>query len=109
MDCAVDNIIIPLITIGIVFGALSGVVALMTLAERKVAAFIQVRLGPMRVGPHGILQPIADGVKLLLKEDIIPDDADKRIFSLAPLVFVVPCLLIFATIPFAPGLGVAAT
>ena len=86
----IDNILIPLIKIGIVFGALSGVVALMTLAERKVAAFIQVRLGPMRVGPHGILQPIADGIKLMLKEDILPARADPWIFTLAPIIALVP-------------------
>jgi len=90
-----------------VLGALLGLVAYVTLLERKFAARMQSRIGPHRVGPHGLLQPIADGVKLLLKEDIIPDEADKRIFTLAPLVFVVPCLLIYATIPFAPGLGVA--
>jgi NADH-quinone oxidoreductase subunit H len=54
-----------------------------------------------------LLQPIADGVKLLLKEDLVPADADRAIFNLAPVVFLVPCFLIFATIPFAPGLGVA--
>ncbi|HXT71869.1 MAG TPA: NADH-quinone oxidoreductase subunit NuoH [Vicinamibacterales bacterium] len=96
-----------LIAGGAVLGALLGLVAYVTLLERKFAARMQSRIGPYRVGPHGLLQPIADGVKLLLKEDIIPTDADKRIFTLAPLVFVVPCLMIFATIPFAPGLGVA--
>jgi NADH-quinone oxidoreductase subunit H len=90
-----------------VLGALLGLVAYVTLLERKFAARLQSRIGPYRVGPHGLLQPIADGVKLLLKEDIVPTDADRRIFTLAPVVFVVPCLLIFATIPFAPGLGVA--
>jgi NADH-quinone oxidoreductase subunit H len=103
-----ENVVVTsLITGGTVLGGLLGLVAYVTLLERKFAARMQSRVGPYRVGPHGLLQPIADGVKLLLKEDIIPDDADKRIFSLAPLVFVVPCLLIFATIPFAPGLGVA--
>ena len=103
-----DNVVITsLITGGALLGGLLGLVAYVTLLERKFAARMQSRIGPYRVGPHGLLQPIADGVKLLLKEDIVPDEADKRIFSLAPLVFVVPCLLIFATIPFAPGLGVA--
>src|SRR5678815_819833 len=100
MDFAIDNIIIPLIKIGIVFGVLSGVVALMTLAERKVAAWIQVRLGPMRVGPQGILQPLADGVKLMLKEDILPAKADPWIFTLAPIISLVPAFIVFAVIPF---------
>ena len=103
MEFAVDNIIIPLVKIGIVFGALSAVVALMTLAERKVAAFIQVRLGPMRVGPHGILQPIADGIKLMLKEDILPARADPWIFTLAPIIALVPAFIVFAVIPFGPS------
>ena len=96
-----------LIAGSIVLGGLLGLVAYVTLLERKFAARLQSRIGPYRVGPHGLLQPIADGVKLLLKEDVVPDDADKRIFTLAPVVFVIPCLLIFATIPFAPGLGIA--
>src|SRR5262245_25060040 len=103
MDFVIDNIIIPLIKIGIVFGVLSAVVALMTLAERKVAAFIQVRLGPMRVGPHGILQPIADGIKLMLKEDILPAKADPWIFTLAPIISLVPAFIVFAVIPFGPS------
>jgi NADH-quinone oxidoreductase subunit H len=90
-----------------VLGALVGILAYVTLLERKFAARLQSRIGPYRVGPHGLLQPIADGVKLLLKEDLIPDAADRPIFNLAPVVFLLPCLLIFATIPFAPGLGVA--
>lgn len=106
MDFAIDNIIIPLIKIGIVFGALSGVVALMTLAERKVAAFIQVRLGPMRVGPHGILQPLADGIKLMLKEDILPAKADALIFTLAPIISLVPAFIVFCVIPFGPAMSV---
>jgi NADH-quinone oxidoreductase subunit H len=90
-----------------VLGALIGIVAYVTLLERKFAARMQSRIGPYRVGPHGLLQPIADGVKLMLKEDLVPAAADRPVFNLAPVVFLVPCLLIFATIPFAPGLGVA--
>ena len=90
-----------------VLGALIGILAYVTLLERKFAARLQSRIGPYRVGPHGLLQPIADGVKLLLKEDLIPASADRPVFNLAPIVFLIPCLLIFATIPFAPGIGVA--
>jgi len=92
---------------GAVLGGLLGLLAYVTLLERKFAARLQSRIGPYRVGPHGLLQPIADGVKLLLKEDLVPADADRTIFNLAPMVFLVPCMLIYATIPFAPGLGVA--
>jgi NADH-quinone oxidoreductase subunit H len=66
---------------------------------------MQSRIGPYRVGPHGLLQPIADGVKLLLKEDLMPETADAPVFNLAPVVFMVPCLLIFGLIPLAPGIG----
>jgi NADH-quinone oxidoreductase subunit H len=92
----------------IVLGAVLGLVAYVTLLERKFAARMQSRIGPYYVGrPGGWLQPIADGLKLLLKEDIVPTLADRGVYNLAPVVFLVPCLLIFATIPFAPGLGVA--
>jgi NADH-quinone oxidoreductase subunit H len=68
---------------------------------------MQSRIGPYRVGPHGLLQPIADAIKLMMKEDVVPTAADRPIYNLAPIVFVLPCMFIFATIPFAPGLGVA--
>ncbi len=84
-----------------------GLVTYVTLLERKFAARMQSRVGPYRVGPHGLLQPIADAIKLMIKEDLVPREADKTVFSLAPVIFLIPCLLIFATIPFAPGLGVA--
>ncbi|HEY3067660.1 MAG TPA: NADH-quinone oxidoreductase subunit NuoH [Methylomirabilota bacterium] len=82
-------------------------VTYVTLLERKFAARMQSRIGPYYVGPHGLLQPIADAIKLMLKEDVIPHAADGWAYNLAPVVFLVPCVLIFATIPFAPGLGVA--
>jgi NADH-quinone oxidoreductase subunit H len=92
----------------IVLNALLVVVAYVTLLERKFAARIQSRIGPYYVGwPHGWLQPIADALKLMMKEDIVPERADRWVYNLAPLAFLVPCLLIFAAIPFAPGLGVA--
>jgi NADH-quinone oxidoreductase subunit H len=91
----------------VVLNVVVGLVTYVTLLERKFAARMQSRVGPYRVGPHGLLQPIADAVKLMMKEDIVPRAADRRVYNLAPIVFLVPCMLIFATIPFAPGLGVA--
>jgi len=108
MDFAIDNVLIPLIKIGVIFGALSGVIAYLTLLERKVIAFMQVRLGPMRVGPHGLLQPIADGLKLMLKEDIVPARADRWIFTLAPVITLVPAFIVFAVIPFGPSIHIPA-
>jgi NADH-quinone oxidoreductase subunit H len=78
-----------------------------TLIERKVLADFQVRLGPMRVGPHGLLQPIADALKLLLKEDIIPSGADQTLFWLAPVISTFTALTAFAVLPFAKNLYVA--
>src|SRR6185295_12532198 len=72
------------------------------LVERKVLADFQVRLGPMRVGPHGLLQPLADALKLLLKEDIIPAEADKSLFWFAPIISTFTGLASFSVIPFGP-------
>ena len=91
----------------VVLNVVVGLVTYITLLERKFAARMQSRIGPYRVGPHGLLQPIADALKLMMKENIVPAAADRHIYNLAPIVFLIPCMLIFATIPFAPGLGVA--
>ncbi len=72
----------------------------LTYVERKVAGHIQVRLGPWRVGPHGLLQPFADMIKLILKEDIVPDKADKFLFKLAPFMAMIPAFAVYAAIPF---------
>src|SRR2546429_3957195 len=77
------------------------------LVERKIMADMQARLGPMRVGPHGLLQPIADAVKLLIKEDIIPEDADKLVFWLAPVLSVGAALLAMAGLAIGPAFQVA--
>jgi NADH-quinone oxidoreductase subunit H len=99
--------LLPFVAPFVVLNVVVGLVTYVTLLERKFAARMQSRIGPYRVGPHGLLQPIADAVKLMMKEDLVPDAADRPVFNLAPIVFLVPCMLIFATIPFAPGLGVA--
>jgi NADH-quinone oxidoreductase subunit H len=91
----------------VVLNVVIGLVTYVTLLERKFAARMQSRIGPYRVGPHGLLQPIADALKLMMKEDVVPTAADRTVYNLAPIVFLIPCMLIFATIPFAPGLGVA--
>src|SRR5215471_2087697 len=82
------NILWAFIYILAIFLGLSLAVVAMNWLERKILAHMQVRLGPMRVGPHGLLQPIADALKLLLKEDIIPEGADKVVFWVAPFIVV---------------------
>jgi len=82
---------------------LFGCVAYVTLAERKVIGFMQVRIGPNRVGPKGFGQPIADALKLMFKEMILPNDADRFLFRLAPLLSMIPALAAWAVIPFAEG------
>ena len=72
----------------------------LTWLERKIAGHIQLRLGPFRVGPHGVLQPLADMIKLMFKEDITPYKADKWLFRLSPIVAMVPAFAVYATIPF---------
>ena len=91
---------VALVKIVVVFGCLLLTVAYMTWAERKVVGDLQVRLGPNRVGPFGLLQPIADGIKLLCKEDIVPSHADRAIYLLAPAISLAPAFIAFAVIPF---------
>src|SRR5437773_9600557 len=100
MDFAINFILIPLIKIALILAIVPLLVAALTLAERKVIAFMQVRLGPMRVGPWGLLQAIADPIKLLLKEDIVPAEADRALFLIAPVIGVIAAFTAFSVIPF---------
>src|SRR6476619_2046586 len=97
-----DGFLIPLLKIVVVLNATLVAVTYMVLLERKVIAWAQSRLGPMRVGPYGILQPVADAVKLMIKEDITPTRADKWVFTAAPIIAMVPALVVYAVIPFGP-------
>ncbi|MFV1975139.1 MAG: NADH-quinone oxidoreductase subunit NuoH [Candidatus Scalindua sp.] len=98
--------ILSTIKIGIVIGVMLLVIAYLIWVERKVMAHMQVRMGPMRVGWHGLLQPIADGLKLILKEDIIPANASKILFILSPAIAMVPALLTIAVIPFGDTINI---
>jgi NADH-quinone oxidoreductase subunit H len=90
-------------SIVVVIGLVAGF-AYITLLERKVQARIQVRIGPNRAGPGGLLQPVADGIKLIFKEELIPDRADKILFVLAPVITVVPALIVLAVVPLGPDI-----
>ena len=96
------EIVVPLLKIAVLLNAVLVAVTFLVLMERKVIAWAQSRLGPMRVGPYGILQAIADPIKLILKEDITPARADKYVFTLAPIMSLVPALVVFSVVPFGP-------
>ncbi len=92
--------------LGMVFFVILTLAAYLVFAERKILAWIQDRKGPNRVGPFGLLQPLADLIKLLTKEDFVPASADKWLFYLAPAMAAIPAILIFAVIPFGAPLNV---
>ena len=102
------SLLLPLliicVKIAVVIGAVLMAVAVMEWVERRGSAFIQDRLGPNRVGPMGLLQPVADGIKFLIKEGVVPAQADRALYLLAPLMIFIPALSIFAVIPFGTSL-----
>src|SRR4051812_49124753 len=97
----------PLLVTLIIIAVFPLVAGYIVLVERKVLADFQVRLGPMRVGPHGLLQPLADALKLMLKEDIIPTDSDHAIFWFAPVISTFTGLTAFSVLPFTATIHVA--
>jgi len=101
-DPGLNSLAVTLLTIGAVLGGILGTCTYLILLERKLSAWMQDRVGPNRVGPFGVLQPIADGIKFLLKEDIIPDHVDKTLFVLAPTISVFTTMLAFSVVPFGP-------
>ncbi|HEY3863290.1 MAG TPA: NADH-quinone oxidoreductase subunit NuoH [Verrucomicrobiae bacterium] len=98
-------LLVSIIKVVCVFAVVMPAVAYSVLAERKISAFIQDRRGPNRVGPFGIWQPLADGLKTFLKEDFVPAHVRKAYFWLAPMVSMTPALLVLAVIPFGSNLG----
>lgn len=101
--------IVLLIKLAVVLGVLLGLAAYMVLVERKLLGRFQIRYGPNRVGPFGLLQPLADGLKMLLKEDVLISGADRLIFLTAPAVVAAVPLTIAAVIPFSPDLTIGET
>ena len=100
---------LPLIKGVVILTVLLLTMAYLTFAERKILAYMQVRIGPNRVGPKGWLQPIADGLKLLVKEDLVPGRAERFVFMLAPILIFAPAILVWAVIPWGETFTVAGT
>ena len=100
------GIILLLVKLGLVLGGLLFIAGWLVYGERKLLGRLQIRFGPNRAGPYGLLQPVADIIKLLTKEDLIPDGADRIIFLWAPAVVAATALLIFAVVPFGSGLTI---
>lgn len=105
----VAAVIILLIKIVLLIGILLGGFAYLMLTERRVLGFFQLRLGPNRVGPEGLFQPLADGLKMVFKEDLMPENADKLVFRLAPVISMAAALGVDAVIPFGPPIHLLGT
>ena len=101
VDIDFGVVLIVILKTVIVFGGLLTATALMIWFERKIVGDLQNRIGPNRAGPFGLLQTVADGVKVMFKEDLLPDAADRRVFTYAPLLSVIPAFLTFAIVPVA--------
>jgi NADH-quinone oxidoreductase subunit H len=102
----IAGFILLIVKLGIVLGCMLFLAAYLVWAERKLLARLQIRRGPNRAGKFGLLQPIADSVKMITKEDIVPDAADRIIFLIAPAVVATTALLMFAVVPFGPNLKI---
>jgi NADH-quinone oxidoreductase subunit H len=102
----VEYLIIPVIKLIVIFSVFLLIAAYTTYMERKVLGHMQLRYGPMRVGFHGLLQPIADGIKNLFKEDVIPENADKTVFMLAPAISISVAIILLSVIPFGPPITI---
>ena len=101
-----SELLLTLLKIVVIFGAVMNVVGLLSWVERKTMARVQMRPGPTRVGPFGLLQPFADLLKFVFKEDVIPLQANTFLYILAPLISLIPAFLTFAVVPFGPSLQV---
>jgi NADH-quinone oxidoreductase subunit H len=97
-----NDLLVTVITIGVAIGAILTACMYLVLAERKVSAWMQDRIGPNRVGPYGLGQPVADAIKILLKEGVVPSHVDKSLFVIAPAISMFTTLLAFAVVPFGP-------
>jgi NADH-quinone oxidoreductase subunit H len=102
----VEYLIIPVIKLIVIFSVFMLIAAYTTYMERKVLGHMQLRYGPMRVGFHGLLQPIADGIKNFFKEDVIPENADKTVFMLAPAISITVAVILLSVIPFGPPITI---
>src|ERR1700752_3792847 len=101
------DFLVLMIKIIVIFAAVMNVVGLLSWVERKMMARVQMRPGPTRVGPFGLLQPFADLLKFVFKEDVIPPQSNRFLYVLAPIIALIPALLSFSVIPFGPQLQVA--
>src|ERR1700694_3792828 len=107
MELLDSFIFISIVKAAVIFGVLMTTLAYLQWVERKVIAHIQVRPGPYRVGPHGLLQPLADVVKLITKEDLVPPYVNKVFYLMAPFLAITMALLSISVIPFGPKITVA--